>query len=113
MTETNNGEREMMIEHNPRLAERLRKFQEDYLWILTQVTLREQYKNQVVILHDRRVIGSGRTDVEAKADARQQAASRAETLPPDDETTIVLVPAMAWIEVPNPSAQAAIATENS
>ena len=58
------------MERNPLAAEYLRKFQEDYLWCLNQIDLRQRFANQVVILRDRQVIGSGENGVEARESAR-------------------------------------------
>jgi hypothetical protein len=98
MSEASNGWGEATIERNPLVAEQLRKFQEDYLWCLNQVDLRERYANQVVILHDRKVIGSGESSAQAREAARQALAAQGTAFPSESEIHILIVPPMAWVE---------------
>ena len=116
MSETNNGRRDATIERNPAATECLRKYQEDYFWCLSQADLRQRYASQVVILHERRVIGHGETGAQAREAAHQAFQQRGEPFPSENDLLVVLMPPMTWLDEPVPgtpavsSAQAASAS---
>src|SRR5258708_37797759 len=66
---------------DPVFNEWFAKQQADILWFLGQHEVLARYPGQVVVLHNRIVIGSGRDHLEAMADARRQTAQRGEPLP--------------------------------
>jgi hypothetical protein len=76
----------------------LRQAQEDYLWCLNQHEVLERYPGQVVVLHNRRIIGHGIGTPEARQDAQDKAKARGETLPPKDQLVLVPIPEHPWID---------------
>ncbi len=102
MSEAGNGWQEAALERNAAAAESLRKFQEDYLWCLNQVDLRQRYANQVVILHNRTVIGHGESGGQARESARQALQQCGEPFPPEKDLVILIMPPMAWLDDPGP-----------
>ena len=64
----------------------------DLRWFVSQPEHFERYAGLVVLLRDREVIGSGRDELEALADAQQRAAQQGKTLPPSHELFSWIVP---------------------
>src|SRR5262245_665299 len=104
MSEAKCDRPEMTSEHNPELAAQLRKYQEDYFWCMKQTDLLLRYKDQILILHDRKILGSGPTGPEAWEDARRRATERGEPLPARKELMVFFVPEQIFEERPFTSA---------
>jgi hypothetical protein len=100
MSEADNGRGDTVLEHNPELAAQLRKHQEEYLWCMKQTELLHRHADQILILHDRQVIGSGSTGPEAWQDAERHAAEQGNALPPRGQLLVFVVPAQIWVEDP-------------
>jgi hypothetical protein len=59
--------------------------QRNLRWFVSQPENLDRYAGQVVFLGDEEVLGSGRDDLEALADAQQRAAQQGKTLPPSHQ----------------------------
>jgi hypothetical protein len=92
-TESHNGFRPTAGQDG---AEQFERQRADYLWALGEPAITDRYPGKVVVLHQRTVLGSGRDDLEALADARQGAAGGGRPLPDVWELLFVPVPERAW-----------------
>jgi hypothetical protein len=72
--------------------------QADYFWCMAQQEIRERYRAQVVVLHQRRVLGSGPDHVEALADARTRVEQQGGSLPPVNELLLIPIPEHIWVD---------------
>jgi hypothetical protein len=77
---------------DPRLSRQLRQHIADDAWALTQDHLVERYGGQVILLHRREVLGSGRNHLEALESARTALQEAGRAMPPSDEWLFVIVP---------------------
>src|SRR4051794_14571031 len=84
---------EIRVINDPVYLEWFNRMQGDALWFLGQENLVEQYRGNVVVLHNRRIIGRGNDHSEAKEDARRQVEARGEVLPPVSELLFIPLPA--------------------
>lgn len=71
----------------PTLNEREQQIQSDYEWCLHDGGVRQQYGGQVVVVHQRKIWGAGRSHAAAWAAAR-----RKRGCPSKDRIAIVVVP---------------------
>jgi hypothetical protein len=72
--------------------------QRNLRWFVSQPENLDRYAGQVVFLGDQEVLGSGRDDLEALADAQQRAAQQGRTLPPAHLIFSWVVPPLdAWL----------------
>jgi hypothetical protein len=104
MPDVNNGRPQETDQQKRAWSEWFQRYQADYLWCLNQRDLRERYAGQVVILHNRVVLGSGYSGAEARADARQRLEARGESMPAENALLIMIVPAQLWVDDPIPYA---------
>jgi hypothetical protein len=98
MSESKNGKHEETPEQKRAFVEWFLKQQADYFWCLNQLDILERYPGQIVVLHDRKVIGSGAGTVEAREDAKRQVEARGETLPPSNDLLCVVIPERIWFD---------------
>jgi hypothetical protein len=87
-------------------AEWFQRQQADYFWCMAQLEIRERYRGQVVVLHQRRVLGSGADHVEALADARGRVERQGRSLPPVKELQLIPLPEHICIDEKQLSPQA-------
>src|ERR1700730_2937858 len=98
MSQPNNGEHQDTPEQKRAFVEWFHKQKDDYFWCLNQPDVLERYAGQVVVLHNRVVLGSGPGHLQAKEDARRQVETRGETLPPAADLLFVVIPEQVWFD---------------
>jgi hypothetical protein len=92
MAKSSNGQPKMTPEQRKAFLEWFHRQQEDYFWCLNQLDICERYRGQVVVLHDRKILGSGIGGREAKEDALQRLEAQGAQLPPVSEILYVPIP---------------------
>jgi hypothetical protein len=98
MSDPTNGRKQETPEQKRKFVEWFLKQQEDYFWCLNQLDIRERYRGQIVVLHNRQIIGSGPGSVEARENARQRVVAQGEVMPPTADLLLVVIPEHIWLD---------------
>ncbi len=98
MAETSNGQHRESPAQKRAFVEWFLKQQEDYFWCLNQLDIRERYRGQIVVLHNRQILGHGPGSVEARENARERVAAQGAVLPPAAELLLVVIPEHIWLD---------------
>ncbi len=93
----------MQVITDPAFNDWFRRKQEEFFWCLRQPRIVNMYAGQVVVVHDRVILGNGPNSGEALEDARKKAAERGTALPAPGELLFVPIPPSAELPaVPTP-----------
>jgi hypothetical protein len=65
---------------------------QDWRWCMGQANILRDYAGQVIVLHERQVLGSGQGHLEALEDARQRVEAAGQSLPERAALLFVVVP---------------------
>ena len=84
---------------NPVEVAQMQKQHADFLWCLNHSDLAKQYAEQVVVVHERQVIGSGATFEEARTDAVRRWEEKGGPFPADRDLLMFMMPPMVYLEV--------------
>jgi hypothetical protein len=98
MSDTDNGRREETAEEKRAWLEWFERQKADYFWCLNQIDVLDRYSGQVVVLHNRVILGSGHGAQEALDDARKRADDSGMALPGGRELLLVPIPAQVWMD---------------
>ena len=71
----------------------------DYIWCLRQPEIVARYQGQVLVLHERNILGSGRDSLQALHDAQERVAAQNQPFPPRRDILFVVIPEHPWFDM--------------
>jgi hypothetical protein len=104
MSTMSNGPYQESPEERRAAKECILKFKDAFFWLYNQPEVCERYADQVVIVHERQVVGHGASEEEALEAAKRFFTGLGQPMPPPGHLAIMVAPTSLWMDAPIPYA---------